>query len=188
MGAGHIYYHNDGDVQGDEELSGWLDDLHPSSGSRVLHMISPRTVAELKMLLTNILWVSTAYHNVLNAAQWDMAGFIPNQPGASNIDPLQSPSAPAASVVLATGVYADSTKQRALGMVRLLASLALFQPDQLGDYRWCGPFADQRVNPIVSEFRLALAQIEAQMQHVDDARTLKFQRLRPSKMSNSSSA
>jgi arachidonate 15-lipoxygenase len=188
------YYDSPQDVRDDEELTAFYEELAehnvPDIG-RPDHPDPARNLIDLKEQLVQILWVSTALHNVLNQPQWPIAAYAANAPSASNVDPAgPAPLSPTA-VYLESTDPDDNTKQRTVGMMGLMGELALYNPDfaagGLGHYRWWGRWKDDRVEPIVGRFQAALATVDATIVDRNRTRRLKYEWLRPSLMNNSTS-
>lgn len=189
-----LYYDAPHDVRDDDELTAFyreLADHHVPDVGRPDHPDVAGNLVALKEHLTQILWVSTALHNLLNAPQYPMAGYAGNHPTASNLDPAGPAPADVTAVYTQGASADDSSRTRALGMMGLTAELSLYNPDGpaggLGHYRFWGRWKDPRVEPVVARFQERLREVDQAIVRANGERPLRWDWLRPKLMANSTS-
>jgi arachidonate 15-lipoxygenase len=81
-----IYYKSDADVKEDHELQSWANELSAAYGPSKFPT-SVETLEKLVVLASIFIFNSAVSHSVLNFAQFESFGFIPNSPSSLFVAP-----------------------------------------------------------------------------------------------------
>jgi len=178
-----LYYKSDEEIQEDQELQAWANELTDFNGGRVVDFGEEngqiRTLKYLTKAITLIIFTASAQHAAVNFPQLGLMSFAPSMPTAGYI--------PAKSLGPNTTEqdYLDLLPplQQAQDQLNLLYLLGSTYFTKLGEYE-SGHFSNPEVKEPLREFQQKLEEIE----EVIEKRNFccpNYQYLRPSKIPQS---
>ncbi|KAA0021344.1 lipoxygenase family protein [Antrihabitans cavernicola] len=176
-----LYYHNDGDVTGDQELTDYCNEV--INIGKMKGFSRPQTVSQLVDLLTMVAYTASAYHASVNFPQAEFMTYAPFGSGTTTAPPPTEirGHTEADWLRMLPGMFS------AVAQFTFLHQLATVYYRPLGDYRtnafpFPTPFSDPRVfgpDGPLTKFRNRLDQIEAEINEANRSRFQPYEFLLP---------
>lgn len=173
-----LYYHSDQDVVGDTELQDWVAELLSPAGGRLTGLGEAggmRSRAALIETVTCIIFTASAQHWALNGPLSTLMAYVPYYPIAAYRSRPTSTAGATEADFLATLPPIEQA-QRQFGASYLMGSVRY---TTLGEYPR-GWFSDERVRPLLADFRASLDLAEATISARNLGRRTPYPFMRPS--------
>jgi arachidonate 15-lipoxygenase len=178
-----LYYSSDLDVTADFELQDWFRAMGSGEGAQIHGMGRNgqlETVADLSLLVAQIIFRATVFHALINYTVFPAMGFMPNMPTALYAPPPQA-GQPYGEADLLQMLPPRDLALEQLSDVYVVGHLRI---NALGQYADCY-FQDRRVRPLVLALQSQLAQIEHDIHQANRQRPAAFEILLPSNVTQS---
>lgn len=163
-----LYYRGDAEVASDIELQAFARELVSQDGGRISDFGEAgggvQTLDYLTSAVAHVIFTAAVQHSAVNFPQYNVMAFTPNYPLASYAEVADEPVRDPDAALLAQLPPLDM----ALFQLELGYLLGTTRFGTLGDY---AAFDDQRVAPLLADFRHVLSGIETQIADRNAVRT-----------------
>ncbi|MCB9685410.1 MAG: hypothetical protein H6738_22460 [Alphaproteobacteria bacterium] len=171
-----LYYHRDADVVADTELRAFVDEMGSDDGGRLRGIDRPTTVEDVTRLVAAILWRCTAFHASINYSSFPLFSYAPNVQTASfGPGPTGGPEDTRAAREAMIPPWDQAWEAFSLFWD---ITVRLDRMDGYGDEH----FADERVTPLLEQYRASLADAERTLEARDTTRLMAYPWMRPSRV------
>jgi arachidonate 15-lipoxygenase len=181
-----LYYTSDADVVADREVQAFAAELIAPDGAHVPGLQPPRTIEELAVILTRIVFTCGPLHASVNFPQYDDAGFIPNLPGSAYARPPQELHGLDDATLDALLLQVLPPPHQTVLQVQTVTELTSYQFDKLGHYE-AGDFTDQGALAVVADFQQDLQRVAATITARNTSRVQPYPWFLPERIPNSTS-
>ncbi|NXO00344.1 ALOX8 lipoxygenase, partial [Rhinopomastus cyanomelas] len=180
-----FYYPDDVAVSGDPELQAWVQEIfthgflgRESSG----FPRSLRTAAELRRILTMVIFTCSAQHAAVNNGQYDLCAFVPNAPSTMRQPPPTEKGRGSLQRFLQTLPEVDTSAQILVALTLLSSRLSDSTP--LGRYPE-ERFTEAEPRQLIRSFQGRLREISDGIEDRNHLDELRYNYLNPAEIENS---
>ena len=175
-----LYYASAADVVGDVELRSFVSSMGSPDEGNLRGVVQPTDLASLARFIATLIWTASAQHSCLNYAQFPMMGYVVNVPGSLY---AEAPTATTPQDEARWMAMLPPGRPAAVQFATLY-ELSQVRTVSLGNYPML-QFLDQRVKPILADYREELVRVETMVVGNDALRLLSYPYLRPSQIGQS---
>eukprot|EP00753_Platysulcus_tardus_P018585 PLAT6937.1.p1 GENE.PLAT6937.1~~PLAT6937.1.p1 ORF type:complete len:691 (+),score=362.98 PLAT6937.1:122-2194(+) len=183
-----LHYESDAAIAGDSELQLWWKEVRERGHEgREFTIIDLATRDELKLIIGNVIWVTSTLHALLNFGQYDYFGYIPNKPLRLCTPPPRAKSEEISDEALEAALMeALPNHDDSVQALSTSSTLSSYSDDEvyLGERpeTW---FEDEPSTALLRAFQADLKAAEAEIDARNAARSVAYPYCAPSRVPNS---
>ena len=172
------FYQNDREIVDDYELQNFIDEIISDGNINFDRSIKDKN--QLKELITNIIFISTGQHSVINFAQLEYGGVIAVNPG------MLRKKMPLEKNLIDEKFIVDALPSKKWSLIQIGLIIFLSQNDEikLGDIEY-DLFSDSGVKKIINNFQKDLKQTSIKIKERNKKRSYEYPYFLPENILNS---
>jgi arachidonate 15-lipoxygenase len=180
-----VFYPTPEDIQNDQELKNWAQELVSQKGGKVKGM--PEQIDSINQLIeivTTIIFICGPQHSAINYSQYEYLAFVPNMPLAA----YQKIPTNKEEIKDEKDLLQFLPPQKRTGdQLELMYILSNYRYDRLGYYdeKFTNIFKNTEIEAIITQFQQDLNQKEIEINSNNKSRIVSYPFLKPSLVLNS---